>query len=130
MKLLIPLFLLFGLHTLSAQTELINHKSHSGTNRNYKVIKGSGNFGLSPVMINAELEKDNTSSYKLIFNEEGNSVQYILFKTKNKALDKTMCMASDEIIETISLSRFSNLRPAIVKILIAELSNYRKLEKQ
>ncbi len=129
MRFLIAIFLMFGINSLSAQTELINHKSHSGTNRNFKVTRSSGNFGL--MVINEELEKDDQSSYKLIFTQEGSRVNYILFKTKNKTLNTAMCMAEDEVIENVSLSNPSAaIREGVVQILVDELREYRKLEKK
>lgn len=128
MKFVIAIFLLFGLQSLSAQTELINHKSHSGTNRTFVIAKNTGNFGLRSIQ--GELEKDSKSSYKLIYSEEGNMVSYILFKTKNKVLDNAMCMTNDEVIENISFTGLSsNLREGVVKLLIEELRRLRKQEK-
>lgn len=127
MKYLLALLLLFGVYSASAQTDLIRHKSHSGTNKNFKVI-GSGNFGL--MVMQGELEKDPNSSYKLIYTIEGNHFNYVLFKTKNKALNNTVCMTNDEVLVNISLSIITHdIKEKVEKLLIEELMALRKGEK-
>jgi len=78
-------------------------KCHSGINATFKPHNIEGNFGLFP--IKNEIAKDEKSSYKLIetrnINEAKNGKSLILFKTKNKALKKTMCMNDDEVIANI-----------------------------
>lgn len=127
MRYLLALCLLFGVYSATAQTELIRHKSHSGTNKNFKTNR-SGNFGL--VEIRDELKKDPNSSYKLIRIAEGNLVRYLLFKTQNKALTNTMCMNNDEVIANISFSTVTaGIRDNIEKLLIEELMALRKGEQ-
>jgi len=109
-----------------AQTKLINHKSHSGTNTTFIPNELDGNFGI--VEFTIEYERDSSSIYKLVSQTKGNEIMFVLFKTKNKSLEKTMCMKDDEVIEKVTMSN-GRLYEKIQALLIDQLKMYRIKEK-
>lgn len=119
----IVILFLFISSTAISQTELIRHKSHSGTNKTFIPTTNKDNFG--EIVIIREYKKDTSSSYKLI----SNGSTFILFKTNDKALDDAVCMLNDEVLQTVEI----NDPELIVKtkeFLIGLLKDYRKEEKE
>ncbi len=110
-----------------AQTALIRHKSHSGTNKTFVPAKIRDNFG--EVVINREYEEDKTSTYKLISEGFGSDTTFILFQTKNKSLDRTMCMIDDTVLQTVEINDGSLVTKTKI-FLIELLKDYRKKEKE
>lgn len=111
-----------------AQTRLINHKSHSGTNKTF-TPKTVGNFGLS--YVDGELDKKENSNYKLVFNSMNyNSYTYYLFYTERKDNRlNNVCLAGDKIIETVEISVSDEDYEKTIKRLKIKLKKLRKTEK-
>jgi len=101
MKYIYILFIFIS-STAISQTALIRHKSHSGTNKTFKPTTIKDNFG--EVVINLEYEEDKTSTYKLISEGFGRGTTFVLFQTKNKALERSMCMTDDRVLQTIEIN--------------------------
>lgn len=109
-----------------AQTDLINHKSHSGTNKTFVPNTTKSNFG--EVTINKEYKRDTSSSYKLVRDFSvlgGGGTNFILFKTKNKVSYRSMCMIDDEVLVTININDAS-LIETMKATLVEQLMAYRK----
>ena len=126
MKYIYILFIFISSSAIS-QTALIRHKSHNGTNKTFKPTTIKDNFG--EVVIIREYEEDKTSSYKLILEASGNDTIFTLFQTKNKDLERSMCMTDDRVLQTIKI----NDPDLVVKtkaFLIEILKDYRKQEKK
>lgn len=135
MKHILLLFLLCIGTSAMAQTKLIHHKSHSGTNATFNPHTTEGNFGL-PDYFSKELKKNKKSTYKLIrrdYNMGKLSVEYILYKkestdTKNTSINGNK---NDIVLAKVALSTLPNstVTKEIEKLMLQELEKYRSEEK-
>ncbi len=127
MKKSLFIILLFFTYYSKAQTKLINHKSHSGTNKTFNPHKVEGNFGLFP--IKTEILKNKISKYSLI-KKMGptmhGQVLYILHK-KNDLKDINTVFKSIISISNVDSDTVFNKK--IETLLIEKLKKYREIEK-
>lgn len=129
MKVVIILSTLFFVFTFSAQaqTELIRHKSHSGTNKTFNPNKLNGNFGLR--VSEGEIREDKSSSYKLLYSHIGSSYTYYLFYTEREDMKLNVCLEKDKVLETVKVSAYDDT-DATEKRLTQKLLKLRKKEKR
>ncbi len=97
MKILVTLCVFIFTTSLQAQTKLIRHKSHNGTNSSFIPSKTEGNFGIQ--RFTKEYEKDENSNYKLGKTVNGGISQMYLFYTERKTNEEAVCLKEDRIIE-------------------------------
>ncbi len=90
MRHIIYIFFFFLIHSSLAQTKLINHKSHSGTNKTFNPHIVNGNFGEVSIK-EIEILKNKKSNYSLTRAERFGTLIYvlkkILIKKNKKSLD-------------------------------------------
>lgn len=118
--------------TMTGQTKLINHKSHSGTHQTFNPHSSEGNFGVAPVSFK-EIHKDSTSKYKLLYSKKNslNKIVYTLFKQTKISTETPSNVNNDTLILEVELSgndsrEFAKL---MKKMMIRKLKAYRKNEK-
>lgn len=129
----IAFFVLFLISfTLTAQTKLINHKSHSGTNQTFNPHVSEGNFGVPPVRT-FEIQKDDKSRYKLIKTSKSGQIitTFLLFKQDEKDKKTSTYLGLGQILLQIQISGddTDDFAKTMKEMLIKKLKNYRKNEK-
>lgn len=131
------LFLLFAV-TGMAQTKLINHKSHSGTNETFNTSISQGNFGL-PDFSMTEIQENSSSRYKLLlqsFTSGERTKIYILFDEGNTENPTTNTInyagTVGEVLVKIELiaKDSKEIKEQVEEMLIKKLTELRSKEKK
>ncbi len=129
MKHILYLFFFFFTYFGFAQTKLINHKSHSGTNKTFNPHKVEGNFGLPDYLFIETILEDKKSKY-LLTRKKAYSNKDLIYVLETKQKKETY--SSENTIASVTITKKNqeeNFIKSVEALLIKKLKELRKAEK-
>ncbi len=131
MKHILSIFFFFLVHVSFTQTKLINHKSHSGTNKTFSPHKVNGNFGL-PDYLFVEVLLENKKSNYILTRKKTYTSRILIYTLEKKTKGEKKPYPFENTIASVNISKENQDEEFIIsieKLLIKKLKALRKTEK-
>lgn len=113
-----------------AQTKLIRHKSHSGTNKNFNPDKVNGNFGLPDYLFNEVILEDKKSDY-ILTRKKTYTSHLLIYLLERKSKKKNDIQPLSNTIISININKENQeieFIKSVEKLLVRKLKDLRATE--